>query len=143
MATQGDPTGAEDDLFGSNAFVIRSGIPVVSAFCGRKRSPLSRWGVLANAARARNVAPGPHFPRRHAHGIGGPVAEPALALVESGADDGIEPAYSAWEAISSAERPFYRGCSRALSADPNPEDTCVFGTFGTLSQFGAGAAVVR
>jgi hypothetical protein len=70
--------------------VIRSGIPVVSAFCSRKRSPLSRWGVLANAARARNVAPGPHFPRRHAHGIGGygPVAEPALALVESGADDG-------------------------------------------------------
>jgi hypothetical protein len=90
VANQGDPTGAEDDLFGSNAFVIRSGIPVVSAFCGRKRSPLSRWGVLANAARARNVAPGPHFPRRHAHGIGGygPVAEPALALVESGADDG-------------------------------------------------------
>jgi hypothetical protein len=90
VATQGDPTGAEDDLFGSNAFVIRSGIPVVSAFCSRKRSPLSRCGVLANAARARNVAPGPHFPRRHAHGIGGygPVAEPALALVESGADDG-------------------------------------------------------
>jgi len=56
---------------------------------------------------------------------------------------GIEPAYSAWEAISSAERPFYRGCSRALSADPNPEDTCVFGTFGTLSQFGAGAGVIR
>src|SRR5277367_1063561 len=56
---------------------------------------------------------------------------------------GIEPVYSAWKAISSAERPLYRGCSRPLSADPNPEDTCVFGTFGTLSHFGAGAAVVR
>jgi hypothetical protein len=90
VANQGDPTGAEERFVRSNAFVIRSGIPVVSAFCGRKRSPLSRWGVLANAARARNVAPGADFPRRHAHGIGGygPVAEPALALVESGADDG-------------------------------------------------------
>ena len=136
MATQGDPTGAEDDLFGSNAFVIRSGIPVVSAFCSRKRSPLSRWGVLANAARARNVAPGPHFPRRHAHGIGGTGQWPNRRWRWSNLEPmtGIELAYSAWEAISSAERPFYRGCSRALPADPNPEDTCVFGTFGTLSR---------
>ena len=123
-------------MFGSNAFVIRSGIPVVSAFCSRKRSPLSRWGVLANAARARNVAPGPHFPRRHAHGIGGTGQWPNRRWRWSNLEPmtGIELAYSAWEAISSAERPFYRGCSRALSADPNPEDTCVFGTFGTLSR---------
>jgi hypothetical protein len=123
-------------LFGSNAFVIRSGIPVVLAFCGRKRSPLSRWGVLANAARARSVAPGPHFPRRHAHGIGGTGQWPNRRWRWSNLEPmtGIEPAHSAWEAISSAERPFYRGYSRVLSADPNPEDTCVFATFGTLSQ---------
>jgi hypothetical protein len=34
---------------------------------------------------------------------------------------GIEPAYSAWEAISRAERPSYTGWSRALSANPNTE----------------------
>jgi hypothetical protein len=56
---------------------------------------------------------------------------------------GIEPVYSAWEAISRAERPFYTGWSRALSANPNTEDTCVYGSFGTRSRFGAGAALVR
>jgi hypothetical protein len=56
---------------------------------------------------------------------------------------GIEPAYSAWEAISSAERPFYTGWSRALLANPNTKGTCVFGSFDTRSRFGAGAAVVR
>ena len=33
---------------------------------------------------------------------------------------GIEPAYSAWEAISSAERPFYLGWSRVVMATQMP-----------------------
>jgi hypothetical protein len=37
---------------------------------------------------------------------------------------GIEPAYSAWEAISRVERAFYSGWSEALPANSNSGYTC-------------------
>jgi len=56
---------------------------------------------------------------------------------------GIEPAYSAWEAISRPERPFYTGWSSGLLANSNTKGTCGFGPVGTRLPYGSGSGAVR
>jgi hypothetical protein len=56
---------------------------------------------------------------------------------------GIEPAYSAWEAISWLERAFCIGWSTALSGISNTNCNSGFSTPGTRIRYGVRTAVVR
>jgi len=56
---------------------------------------------------------------------------------------GIEPAYSAWEAISSPERAFYTGWSSGLVVNSNAKGTGGFGPVSVRLQYGSGPSAVR
>ena len=55
----------------------------------------------------------------------------------------IEPAYSAWEAISRLEQIFCPACSEALAANWNSSYNCAFSAVGTRLRYGPSTATGR
>jgi hypothetical protein len=88
--------------------------------------------ALANTPQGSNEPPGP-----------GVMKPYGAELRFRGADDGNQPAYSAWEANSSAERTFYMCWSNSGLANPNINGRCGFGSIETRLRYGCGSAVVR
>ena len=67
----------------------------------------------------------------------------AFALVSVEPMTGIEPAYSAWEAVSMPNTGSQNACSEAISANSKTTFTCVLGAFSARLRYGAGMSGVR